>query len=63
MRSGGRRRRLHSLEGPDEVVQVGGDVAHGELQGADDIPEAEHNAHVFSRPCSRTFANSSQRQS
>lgn len=32
---------LHSLEGPDQVVQVGGDVVHGELQGADDFVEAK----------------------
>lgn len=39
---------LHSLEGPDQVVQVGGDVVHGELQRADDFVEAKHNTHVQS---------------
>lgn len=38
-------RLLHSLEGPDQVVQVGGDVVHGELQRADDFTEAKHNTH------------------
>lgn len=37
---------LHSLEGPDKVVQVSGDVVHGELQRADDFTEAKHNTHV-----------------
>lgn len=37
---------LHSLEGPDQVVQVSGDVVHGEFQRADDFIEAEHNTHV-----------------
>lgn len=37
---------LHSLEGPDQVVQVSGDVVHGELQTADDFIEAKHNTHV-----------------
>lgn len=40
---------LHSLEGPDQVVQVSGDVVHGELQGADDVVEAKHNTHTHTR--------------
>lgn len=36
---------LHSLEGPDQVVQVSGDIVHGELQRADDFIEAKHNTH------------------
>lgn len=36
----------HSLEGSDQLVQVGGDVAHGELRWADDVFEAERNANV-----------------
>lgn len=39
---------LHSLEGPDQVVQVSGDIVHGELQRADDFIEAKHNTHVQS---------------
>lgn len=37
---------FHSLEGPDQVVQVSGDVVHGELQRDDDFFEAKHNMHV-----------------
>lgn len=39
---------LHSLEGPDQVVQVSSDIVHGELQRADDFIEAKHNTHVQS---------------
>lgn len=49
-------RLLHSLEGPDQVVQVGGDVVHGELQGAGDSVEAKHNARGSARGCSPAFA-------
>lgn len=37
---------LHSLEGPDQLLQVSGDVAQGELQRSDDVLEAKHNEHV-----------------
>lgn len=37
---------LHSLEGPDQLVQVSGDVAQGELQRSDDVFEAKRNKHV-----------------
>lgn len=37
---------LHSLEGPDQLVQVSGDVAQGELQRSDDVFEAEQKEHV-----------------
>lgn len=36
----------HSLEGSDQLVQVSGDVAHGELRWADDVFEAERNVNV-----------------
>lgn len=38
--------RLHSLEGPDQLVQVSGDVAQGELQRSDDVFEAKRNKRV-----------------
>lgn len=37
---------LHSLEGPDQLVQVSGDVAQGELQRSDDVFEAKQKEHV-----------------
>lgn len=37
---------LHSLEGSDQLVQVSGDVAQGELQRSDDVFEAKQNKHV-----------------
>lgn len=37
---------LHSLEGPDQLVQVSGDVAQGELQRSDDFFEAKQNEHI-----------------
>lgn len=37
---------LNSLEGPDQLVQVSGDVAQGELQRSDDVFEAKQNKHV-----------------
>lgn len=50
---------LHSLEGPDQVVQVGGDVVHGELQGADDFVEAKAQ-HTRSVDDARMELNGSQ---
>lgn len=37
---------LHSLEGPDQLVQVSGDVAQGELQRSDDVFEAKQDEHI-----------------
>lgn len=37
---------LHSLEGPDQLVQVSGDVAQGELQRSDDVFDAKQNEHI-----------------
>lgn len=56
---------LHSLEGPDQLVQVSGDVAQGEPQRSEDAFEAKQNEHIhlmtLVHVCYHVALNSSHR--